>query len=201
MSCISRDPVFDADEVFDLQLPAPLHVKAGLHFTPIEVARHAAELLAPTTERVLDVGSGVGKFCIPAAKARASAQFVGVEWRRHLVELAAHLAGDVPNVAFIHADAFELDWSAFDAFYFFNRFGELVQPRACWLDDTIAPDPGSYLLYISAAIQRLRDARAGTRVVTYHGLGEPLPACYDLVRSDSFGTDRVELWIKTREVA
>jgi len=189
--------MFDADEVFDRQLPFALSLKAHLHFTPIAVARHAAELAAPARGRVLDIGSGAGKFCITAAKRRPDAHFVGVERRLRLVELARRLAGELANVEFIHADALDLDWSSFDAFYFYNPFGEHLHERPSWIDETVMLDPAHYPVYVDATIRRLARARAGTRVVTYHGLGEPLPATYELVRSDVIDAEPVELWVKT----
>jgi hypothetical protein len=37
--------------------------------------------------------------------------------------------------------------------------------------------------------------------VTYHGYGGPLPPGYELMGADAIGSDRVELWIKTRVIA
>ncbi|MBX3155692.1 MAG: methyltransferase domain-containing protein [Deltaproteobacteria bacterium] len=165
------------------------------------MARHAARLLAPAPgARVLDVGSGVGKFCLAAAAEVPGSRFIGVECRGHLVRVANHLAGDLAlaNVEFIHADALDLDWSGYDAFYFFNPFGEQLFDEVFVLDRTIALHPRNFVAYITRVRSRLAGARIGTRVVTYHGLGAPPPFGFELARSDRIGTDVVELWVKTR---
>jgi SAM-dependent methyltransferase len=187
------------DAWFDDQLPVGLQLKAEVHFTPLEVVRQAVALLVPFANMsVLDVGSGSGKFCIEAARVAPSARFVGVEWRPHLVQLATRLARDAgrSNVGFIHGNAFDHDWSTYDAFYFYNPFAEQHIDRSFVIDETIAFDPSNFDLYVTAAFERLARARPGTRVVTYHGLGGPLPESYELASAAPTGSDRVELWIK-----
>jgi len=193
------------DEVFDDWLPLSLQIKASTHFTPIEVARHVAKLLAPEQQgmTVLDVGSGAGKFCIGAGLAAPWAQFVGVELRPRLVRLADRLARTcgLPNVRFVHANALDLDWSAYDAFYFYNPFAEQMFDAAFVIDDTIEMNPSNYVRYVTGVGERLARARLGTRVATYHGFGATPPPGYELIHDEAFGSDRVELWIKTQPIA
>jgi hypothetical protein len=99
-------------------------------------------------------------------------------------------------VRFVHGDAFDLDWSSFDAFYFYNPFAEHLLEKAFLLDNQIARDPRSFEGYVDAVCARLADGRVGTRVVTYHGFGGSPPSGYELVAGDPIGSDRVELWIK-----
>jgi SAM-dependent methyltransferase len=197
---VEAAPLDTDDAAFDELLPMSLQIQASVHFTPIGVAALAARLLAPEPGMtVLDVGAGVGKFCIGAALAVPHADFVGVEWRPHLVRLAGQLAGalGLSNTRFIHADALDVDWSAYDAFYFYNPFAEQLFSSAFVLDRTIDFDPDNFMPYVTEARARLAMARIGTRVVTYHGFGAPPPLGYELVCKERIGTDRVELWIKT----
>ncbi len=190
----------DEDEVFDEHLPREMQVQSSVHFTPVSVARHAARLLAPDPGiRVLDVGAGPGKFCLVAASEVPACTFVGVELRPHLVRIARRLAArmSVPNVTFLDGDALELDWSEYDAFYFYNPFAEQLRGKTLALDSKLELLPSNFLRYVTATRERLARARAGTRVVTYHSFGSPAPHGYDLVESHPAGTDRLELWIKT----
>jgi len=195
--------VLSSDESFDKQLPLGLQLKSSVFFTPIDVACHAAALLTPEPGmRVLDVGAGAGKFCLTAALEIRNATFVGVEWRGHLVRLATRLAMELrlSNARFIHADALDLDWSEYDAFYLYNPFAEHLFEAPLVLDHTIALDPRNFILYVSAVRSRLALARVGTRVVTYHGYGARAPLGYELARKDAAGSDCIELWIKTRAI-
>jgi len=198
-------PTEDVDDwAFDEQLSLSLQMQSSTHFTPVAVARLAARLLAPQSGMaVLDVGAGVGKFCMTAAREVGTATFVGVEWRPHLVHVATGIGRRyaLANVRFVLADAFHLDWSTFDAFYFYNPFAEQLFDRAFVLDHTIEFDPENFERYVSCVQRRLARARLGTRIVTYHGFGGPPPPGYELAREDSVGPDRFELWIKTRSIA
>ncbi len=196
---VSDEP--DADDAFDRRLPRRMQVKSSIHFTPIAVARHAARWLAPHPGmRVLDVGAGPGKFCLVAAGEVPDGMFVGVELRPHLVRAARKLAKQlaVPNVAFIDGDALDLDWTEYDSFYFYNPFAEQMFETAFVLDRTLDLDPSKFIQYVMAVRGRLEAAKIGTRVVTYHGLGAPLPECFDLVENHAIGTDSLDLWIKQR---
>jgi SAM-dependent methyltransferase len=194
---------FDEDDVFDHQLPRRVQMKSSIHFTPVAVARYAARLLAPRAGmRVLDVGAGPGKFCVVAAREVPSCTFVGVELRPHLVRLARKVAMrlGVENATFLEGDALDLDWSEYDAFYFYNPFAEQLHEAAFVLDRTLSFEPSKFLDYVLGARQRLASAPPGTRVVTYHSFGAPAPFGYDLVERHPIGTDCLELWIKTRHV-
>lgn len=172
-----------------------------MFFTPVDVAAYAARLLAPEAGMtVLDVGSGAGKFCITAALAVPTAEFVGIEWRPHLVDVANALARDLgaTNARFIQGDALELDWSPFDSFYLFNPFGEHLYSKDWRLDNTLELDPENYNESVCGVRHKLARAAVGTRVVTYHGFGAPPPRGYSPSREDPIGCKRLELWIKTR---
>ena len=73
---------------FDQVFPIEMRRLSETHWTPVEVAIRAAELLVEHDKtRILDVGSGCGKFCLVAALS-CLGQFIGVEQRPHLVDIA-----------------------------------------------------------------------------------------------------------------
>jgi SAM-dependent methyltransferase len=185
------------DRVFDRALPRWARPPSRTHFTPVAVARRAAELLVATPgARVLDVGAGIGKFCIVGA-VTTDGYFVGVEQRRHLVEAATALvrACGVERCRFVHGDAFALDWTSFQGFYFFNPFTELL-PGMRRLDRTLPQSAETYRRYVQAVEERLELVAPGTRVVTYHGFGGKL--CPDWSRQlfEHWGPGPLELWVK-----
>jgi len=183
-------------------LPREWSSKSEVHFTPVDVARRATELLVDHPgARVLDVGAGVGKFCIVGACTAPQALFVGIERRRHLVLVANQLAREleVANVLFAYGDMVEVNWSTFDAFYLYNPFAEQLRRGRTGpyiLDETLELDPANFLFYLQFVRDRLAEARAGTRVVTYHGFGAPPPPGYVLEANEKVGSDCLELWVK-----
>jgi len=76
------------DSDFDDVYPSPIRRVSASFWTPVSVAARAARLLVrDASTRVLDIGSGAGKFCIVGA-AVTGASFTGIEHRGHLVEVA-----------------------------------------------------------------------------------------------------------------
>ena len=96
------------DEAFDGLFPREVVKSSATFWSPLAVARRAGEILPDLgARRVLDVGSGCGKFCIAAAASAPDVEFTGVEHRSHLVDAAASAAARVglTNVRFRCGDA------------------------------------------------------------------------------------------------
>ena len=142
------------------------------------------------------MGAGAGKLCIVVA-ASTRATVTGIEHRKHLVDAAQDAARKLElAVRFVHGDVARADWTSFDSFYFYNPFSENVLRGEARIDGAVELSHWRFVLDIERALERLEDAPAGTRVVTYHGLGQDLPACYRLASSEAAGTDALKLWIK-----
>ena len=66
-----RTGICPADRAFDRFLPDDLRVVSAQCWTPLMVAKHAAQWLDDlNVQTVVDIGSGVGKFCVAAALVR-----------------------------------------------------------------------------------------------------------------------------------
>lgn len=188
-----------SDVDFDLIFPEWARPLSDIHWTPVDVARRAAQLLSLNSgTRVLDIGSGVGKFCLVGALT-TRASFVGIEQRESLVRAAQHAAGrlDVTRAQFIHGNMKDLDWSEFDAFYLFNPFYEHVaNALSCIETDGIALVPEYYQYYAKLTCEKLSTARYGTRVVLYSSFGANLPKEYRLALHEPAGSNYLELYVK-----
>src|SRR5690242_15142160 len=118
---------FGSDERFDLIYPSSIRALAIRHWTPLKVARKVADFLATQPGcRILDIGSGVGKFSLAAAYFQSHAFYYGIEQRKHLIT-HAETARDIlrlRNVFFTHGNFTQLDFRNFDHFYFYNAFYE-----------------------------------------------------------------------------
>jgi hypothetical protein len=187
-----------SDDEFDGIYPDWVRKVSESHWTPIEVARRAAELLAVGPHvKILDVGSGAGKFCVVAASV-TDGTFVGVEQRGKLVEIARQAAQrcGTPRARFLHNNAMSVDWSEFDGFYLFNPFYEFIARSLTPIEEPVVLSRERYTEYVVATAVKLFTARVGARVVTYHGFGGPMPIGYRRLLREPVGSQYLELWEK-----
>lgn len=183
---------------FDRLYPRWARRLSEMHWTPLVIARRAAELLQATAGmRVLDVGAGVGKFCQIGALA-TPATFVGIEQRENLVALARRtaLVCATPNAEFVHGNALDLDWSKYSGFYLYNPYYEHISEELKPILGDIDLSPVHYSRYVAHTGEKLRSAPLGARVVTYHGFGGIMPDEYRLILREPAGTDFLEAWEK-----
>jgi hypothetical protein len=193
-----------ADVAFDEIYPPYIQAISRRFWTPVGVARRAAELFRDAGVRyVLDVGAGVGKFVLAAAAAAPELQFVGVEHREHLVEIArsAQAQLQIRNAFFAVGEAVEMPWFRFQGFYFFNPLAENLMDDGDRIDDAVELTEPRFFQDVMRFEHRLRAAPVGTAVVTYHGMSGRMPACYRLARQEPAGSDWLRLWVKGLERA
>ncbi len=146
--------------------------------------------------RLLDIGSGAGKFCIIAA-AVANARVSGVEQRGHLVEVASQTAASFGvDVDFRTGTLADCHPRHFDGFYLFNPFAENLCSSTHRLDDTVELSEARFVRDVAGVEYFLRGASVGTRVVTYCGFGGHMPRGYVRVLRERAG-GILELWVRT----
>jgi SAM-dependent methyltransferase len=196
-SILDPDTWFNNDDQFHHLYPARIQALATRHWTPLHITWRVARYLAPTdNSRVLDIGSGVGKFCLAAAHCMPSAVFFGVEQRRDLVahaEFGRKLLG-LENARFIHGNFTQLDFKQYDHFYFYNSFYENLAATDK-IDDNIEVSTALYNYYNRYLYRKLNEMPTGTRLVTYHSLEEEIPPSYQLVEAQV--ECLLKFWIKT----
>jgi hypothetical protein len=166
-----------------------------IHWTPLPIAIKASSLLVQNTEdKVLDIGSGVGKFCAVGAL-HTNAIFHGVEQRESLVLISKKLKKDfnLTNVNFIHANINQITFSNYNSFYFFNSFEENIYPDSC-IDDSISLSFSKYLEYTIYVRNEFTKLPLNTRIVTYCTGYEVIPKGYIAEYLDS--TFDLILWVK-----
>ena len=130
---------------------------------------------------MLDAGSGVGKLCI-VGSATTGALFTGIEHRAHLVAIANDAARQFrgSRVDFSVGLIDDVDWSCFDAFYFFNPFEENVFATSSALDRTVVLSEDRFWIDSAFVERKLARLRVGVRVATFHGFGGRIPPSYRL---------------------
>jgi len=177
---------FSSDIQFHYLYPPTIQRLAQRHWTPLNVAQQAVEFLAPAAGvRVLDIGSGVGKFCLAGAYYKRDAFFYGVEQRKDLVGHArvAKRAIGLSNVSFIHGNFTSLNLNEYDHFYFYNSFYENIKgtPK---IDHNVSFSETLYNYYNRYLFKKLEEMPAGTRVVTRCSWEDKIPSSYVVVNSD-----------------
>ncbi len=187
--------LFHNDAAFDWIYPEHFQLMSYKQFTPLAVARKAAAFLAEPNARVLDIGSGVGKFCLTAAHYYPETFFHGIEQRHELVYFAeeAKRYTRLNNAWFTHGNLTRVNFKEFDHFYFYNSFYENLDPDNR-IDDTIETSFSLYTYYTQYLFSALNEKPSGTRLVTFHSTEDEIPPGYCLV-DVSYDT-LLKMWIK-----
>lgn len=187
---------FNSDAIFNQLYPPPIQLLARRHWTPLAVARRAASFLAEKNSvRILDIGSGVGKFCLTAAYCQPHCFFYGVEQRESLMD-HAETAREIlylNNVSFIHGNFTQLDFKIYDHFYFYNAFYENLAGTDK-IDDSIDYSVELYNYYNRYLFRQLEQKPAGTRLATFHSLEDEIPEGYHIVGTEM--DNQLKFWIK-----
>ncbi len=187
--------LFSSDTNFDWLYPEHLQLISKKHWTPVSIARKAAKFLALPSSKVLDIGSGIGKFCLTGAFHHPLTSFYGVEQRHELVHFAeeARNYAQLPNANFIHANITQVNFESFDHFYFYNSFWENIDQNNK-IDDTIETSFNLYAYYTQYLFNILKTKASGTRLVTFQGTIEEIPSNYMLVETSE--NNLLKMWIK-----
>jgi SAM-dependent methyltransferase len=187
--------LFRKDATFDDLYPEHIQELSRMHWTPVDIARKAGNFLAIPNARVLDIGSGVGKFCITAGFFHPETSFYGIEQREELFTFAqiAKAEIDLPNVSFMHGNLTELDFSCFDHFYFYNPFFENVEPDSR-IDYVVKTSFELYHRYSRLVYEMLDKKPPETRLVTFHSADSQVPPGYKLVNNSYSSV--LKMWIK-----
>ena len=181
------------DEDFNTIYPQNISALSSRHWSPVAVAKTASEFLIDRPgARILDIGSGVGKFCMIGAT-HTKGHFTGVEQRQHLVELSEKISisHGLRRVKYLHANITDIDFRDYTAFYFYNSFYENTQP-AHKIDDTVRLDVKLYDTYSMYMVEQLSKLPSGTRFATYCTPAPVIPRSFRLV--DSLHDGLLNLW-------
>lgn len=183
------------DQDFDQLYPIRYRSISKIHWTPVDVIKIAVGWLNGKTPcKILDIGSGVGKFCLLGSILSKSI-FVGVEKRKNLFEQSKKTAKllEIKRVHFINENVVNIDFTDYDAFYYFNPFCEQIA-NSDWIDKKPTFSLEKYGEYEKHVFSQLKIMPKGTKVVTYCSNDFSLPVSYQ-VRNMMFDGLLV-LWIK-----
>ncbi|WP_316831633.1 class I SAM-dependent methyltransferase [Pedobacter aquatilis] len=182
--------MLNSDQAFNACCTPEMQAVSNIHWSPVHIARIAAGLLARPGAKVLDVGCGIGKFCLVGASIHPHTIFHGIDVREKLISEAEDLKqlSGLQNVSFTHGDMNDCSFSDFSAIYFFNAFYENLVPKA-----RIDSSPGFGLKRYAHDFQVLRNKLAlvhpGTRLVTYCSVAAQVPKSFRLITRHKLPTE------------
>jgi SAM-dependent methyltransferase len=174
--------IFSDDSNFLQLFPLSIRQLDKLHWSPLKVILKASRFLAEAKKaRILDIGSGVGKFCLAGSYYQPGAYFYGVEQRLSLIQQARSVK--IPHsgskVSFIHKNFTQLDLKQFNGFYFYNSFFENMEGKDR-IDDSIEYSPELYHYYSRYLFNQLDQMPTGTRIATYCSWDDEIPPSFHL---------------------
>src|SRR6187551_2747175 len=183
------------DDDFNAIYPDRISKLASKHWTSVSVAKLVSEYLVdrPGT-KVLDIGSGAGKFCMVGA-ANTKGYFTGVEQRLELVELSSRISESyrIQNTKFIHANITTIDFNDYDSFYFYNSFYENID-MINKIDDKVKLDIQLYHLYSLHIVEQFASLPLGSRLVTFCSPLNIVPRSFKL--QDATHGGLLKFWLK-----
>jgi SAM-dependent methyltransferase len=191
-----NEKYFHSDAHFNQLYPHEAQLMAAQHFTPLHVTRHVIDFLAAEHgARILDIGSGAGKFCLVAAAYAPPAFIFGVEQRVNLVAHALNAKKQLglDNVSFIEGNFIQLDLRQYDHFYFYNSFYENLN-NFDRIDETIVYSEELYASYVRSLHHQLKLMPKGTKIATYHSFTAEIPKEYKLVETTENG--ELKFWVR-----
>ena len=186
-----------SDAEFDSLFPIYIQKLSGIHWTPLNVASVVAKFLAPNASaRIIDIGAGVGKFCI-AGSLYSKGTYTGIEQRKNFVTIGNKVIKQLglQNVSLVFGNFTELDLSPYTGIYFYNSFHEnLVFSDS--LDEKVELSTELFELYSAHLAKQLEAMPIGTRLATFWLSVTEIPGCYKM--QESHFNNLVKLWIKER---
>lgn len=133
--------------------------------------------------KVLDIGSGAGKFCLAAAYYQPKAHYYGIELRENLADNAEMIRNKLGfnNVTFMKGSFEDVDFNQYNHFYFYNSFYEnIVDVQR--IDESLPFSKEMYKTYNDALFKKLEQLPTGTRLVTFHITQQDLPPFFKVTR-------------------
>lgn len=187
---------FSSDDKLHQLYPGSIRSLARMHWSPLYIAQKVISYLAQSDNiKVLDIGSGVGKFCLTGAFYKPSVLFFGVEQRKNLIEHAeiARKKLGLQNVQFLHRNFTQLNLNDFDHLYFYNAFFENLDGTDK-IDNEIVYSNELYNYYTIYLYNQLERMPPGTKVATYCSWDDEIPPSYKL--AETHFDYLLKFWIK-----
>lgn len=156
------------DLEFDKLFPKELQVHSSTHWVPLNIAQFVGKyFFKQKVQSVLDIGSGIGKFCLVASHT-SKTQYTGVEIRKNLLNTANRVKINLglTNVSFIHENILNHSFSPYDGFFYYNPFCEQLATDKL-IDDSLERSEQLLRNYDDYVYMELSKCQPGRILVTF----------------------------------
>ena len=186
------------DAELDAVFPPKIKSLSERHWTPVIVAKIASNFLCHKDGlNILDIGCGVGKFCLVAATLQPHCNFHGIDIRENFIKQANKTKHkfNIANSLFSCQDILETDINGYDCIYFFNSFQENIDETSI-MDEESRVSHEMFKIYTQHLYDKFSLLPAGTRLVTYHTAEFCIPDNFKIVERHL--ADDVKCYIKSK---
>lgn len=188
-----------SDEDFDTIYPFEIRELSERHWSSVFVSKVASDFFCnQKSVKVLDIGSGAGKFCFVAAALHPASEFHGIDIRENFIEISNLLKEkhQIPNASFQLQDVLQMNFSGYDGIYFFNSFQEKIDPTSA-IDERSEVSIEQYILYTNHLFNELNKVPVGTKLVTYFAEEFCVPDSFRLISTHFKG--ELKFYLKDME--
>ena len=172
-----------SDEDFDAIYPFEIRELSERHWSSVFVSKIASDFFCnQKSVKVLDIGSGAGKFCFVGAALHPGSEFHGIDIRENFIELSNQLKEkhQISNTSFELQDVLQMNFSGYDGIYFFNSFQEKIDPTSA-IDQRSEISIEQYIMYTNHLFNELNKVPIGTKLVTYFAEDFCVPDSFRLI--------------------
>ncbi|TGL04422.1 methyltransferase domain-containing protein [Leptospira bouyouniensis] len=162
------------DQIWDKFLPVKYQTLSPYQWTPISVVLSTWEYLREEkVSSVVDLGSGVGKFCLNLARV-SEHQFpiLGIEDRKELFQIADSLREkwNFKKVKFEHGNFLKEFPYGYSHYYCFNPLYETMKASHS-IDGSKDKSAILFIQNLQLLKNHFLNCKIGTKIITYHGFG------------------------------
>ncbi len=178
-----------SNEVFDAIFSPEIKALSDRHWTTVFIAKISADYFCNQKHaKVLDIGSGAGKFCFVGATLHPKSEFHGVDIRQNLIDASNEIKNTyaVNNTTFFQQDVLAMNFIGYDGIYLFNPFQEKIDTSSI-IDKDSSVDVEKYITYTSHIYYELHKVAVGTKLVAYFSEDFCIPKSFKLIASHMKG--------------
>lgn len=185
------------DELWDSYLPKKFQLLSPYQWTPISVIERTWNYLSKDkVTSVVDLGSGVGKFCIYLSKvSNHSIDILGIENREELLKISESLKEiwNTPDVNFKNTDFLNEFPTGHSHYFCFNPLYETMKGSHS-IDSSKKKSAHQFLKDLEILKQKLFLLSPGTKLITFHGFGGSYLPGFRIILKEEINSGEYLIW-------